>query len=421
MRNTSRYKNKKILIAGLARSGLSCANLLYDLGSIVSITDNNDNEVTRLNASRLKSKQIKLELGRHTKEFMRDAQLLIISPGVDNQALPVIWAQESGIPIISEIELAWDLCPATVIAVTGSCGKTTVTTLLGKILEASGKNVFVCGNIGTPFSLEVEKMQEGDFVSLEISSFQLERIKRFKPKISVILNFTRNHLDRYSNMQEYLEAKKRIFLNQDNQDFLVLNSDDAALSDLAKETAAQVVYFKESASLNPNQAAVLSVGSILGIDKELISKEFSSFRGIEHRMELVAEINNIRFINDSKATTADSAAWALKNTEAPVILIAGGKDKGVDYRVISELARQKVKGLILIGEAKDKIREALGDFLSVRYADSLEHAVSQAYYLAKPGDTVLLSPMCSSFDMFSSYEERGKVFKQAVNNLLNNS
>lgn len=420
MRNKDYFRGKKVLVVGLARSGLACANLLYDSGAVVSVTDNNDNAATRLNASKLKSKNTRLELGGHSQGLVKGRDLVVISPGVPPDALPIVWARQLNIPVISEIEAASILCPAMIIAVTGSNGKTTVTTLIGMVLEAAGKRAFVCGNIGNPFSGEIETMKEGDFVSLEVSSFQLEAIQKFKPKISVMLNFTRNHLDRYNDMREYLDAKKRIFMNQDKADYLVLNNEDKALKGLAEEAAANVVYFSKEEGLNPNQAAVLAVGSILGIGKERILGVFKEFNGIEHRMEFVAEINNIKFINDSKATTADSALWALKNVPGEVILIAGGKHKGVDYGIISDLAREKVKGAILIGEAKDKIAAALGGVTLTEEAATLEEAVRRAYLKAKPGEYILLSPMCSSFDMFSSYEERGRVFKKAVHDLIAN-
>jgi UDP-N-acetylmuramoylalanine--D-glutamate ligase len=206
-------------------------------------------------------------------------------------------------------------------------------------------------------------------------------------------------------------------MNQDKSDYLILNYQDPVVRELAKETRANVVYFYEREGLNPNQAAVLAVGSILGIDEGLVFSVFRKFKGIEHRLEYVARINNIKFINDSKATTVDSAIWALKNTPEPVILIAGGKDKGSDYRVMLDFMRNKVKEVILIGEASKKIKEALRDFPPINEAPSLEEAVHKAFYKADAGDCVLFSPMCSSFDMFSDYEERGRVFKKAVYDL----
>ncbi|MFA5411003.1 MAG: UDP-N-acetylmuramoyl-L-alanine--D-glutamate ligase [Candidatus Omnitrophota bacterium] len=414
MRNTDYFRNKKITIAGLARSGLACANLLYGLGAEVSVSDSLENDLTQGNAAKLQSKKIKLELGRHTQGFFQNRDLVVVSPGVPKDALPLVWARQFNIPVISEIEVGWILCPGTIIAVTGSNGKTTVTTLIGRILEAAGKKVFICGNVGNPFCGELEKIEAGDFVSLEVSSFQLETINKFKPKIALILNFSANHLDRYKDMREYLEAKKRIFMNQDKDDYLLLDQSGPLLSGLAGETRARVVYFSAQTGLNPDQAAVLAVGSILGIDKELCLDVFRGFKGIEHRLEQVREINNIKFINDSKATTAEATLWALKNISSPVVLIAGGRDKGLDYRLILDEARKKVKAAILIGEAKEKLKETFKKSLSVEEAGSLEEAVGLAFKKAKPGDCVLLSPMCSSFDMFSDYEERGRRFKAAV-------
>lgn len=442
MQNADYFKNKKVTIVGLGRSGLACANLLFDLGADVNVTDIQDNDAIRLNVSRLRSKDIKVELGRHTQEFIRNKDTVVISPGVTDNALPVIWAKQFGIALISEIEVASILCPAEIIAVTGSNGKTTVTTLIGRILQASGKKTFVCGNIGNPFCAEIllppkrgqddpsggnkkrgqlAKIGPGDFVVLEVSSFQLENIKKFKPKIAVMLNISPNHLDRYKDMQEYLQAKKRIFMNQDYSDYLVINQQDPELKQLVKQAKAQLVYFSGNHRFNPNQAAVLEVGSILGIDSQTCLDVFNDFKGIEHRMEYVAEVNNIKFINDSKATTVDSCIWALKNINRPVVLIAGGKDKGIDYSLILDSAKDKVREVVLIGQAKKKIKEILKGVLSVDEAFTLEEAVTKAFYKAKAGDCVLLSPMCSSFDMFSDYEERGRVFKDIVHDLARKS
>ncbi|MDD5108068.1 MAG: UDP-N-acetylmuramoyl-L-alanine--D-glutamate ligase [Candidatus Omnitrophica bacterium] len=414
MRNSNYFKNKKITIVGLARSGLACANLLYRAGAFVAVTDIKDNVQTQEASSKFCSKDILVELGKHSRDFIRDAELVVVSPGVPALALPIKWAVEFNKPLMSEIEIASILCPATIIAVTGSNGKTTVATLIGKILEASGRRVFVCGNIGNPFCSEVENMREEDFVVLEVSSFQLETIKDFKPKIAVILNLTPNHLDHYNNMQEYLDAKKRIIMNQDKDDFLVLNSQDILLKSVAEHAKSQVIFFSGQDGLNPNQSAVLTVGKILGINKDLVFGVFNKFKGIEHRMEEVRNINGIKFINDSKATTADSAIWAIKNIFTPIILIAGGRHKGIDYRVIIEPAKDKVKQAILIGEAKEIIALDLGREFPIEYATTLEDAVYKAYALAKPGYSVLFSPMCSSFDMFKDYEDRGRIFKKIV-------
>ena len=418
MVNTDYFKGKKVTIVGLARSGLASANLLFDLGAEVKITDSQDNASIRTNAAKLNSKDIKVELGRHSQEFIKDSDIVVVSPGVINTSLPMIWAQEFGILVISEIEVAAILCPGKLVAVTGSSGKTTVTTLIGKVIEASGRKAFVCGNIGNPFCAEVAKMSAKDYACLEISSFQLERIKNFKPNIAVMLNFSRNHLDRHKDMQEYLEAKKHIFLNQDKNDFLVLNGNDSVIKGLAKEAHSKVIYFHEGSGLNPNQAAVIAVASIIGIDRKLCLEVFREFRGLEHRLEYVAEINGIRFINDSKATVAESTVWAINNIPSSIILIAGGRDKGVDYASIIDAAGKKVRTAILIGEARKKIAEAISAALNVEEAASLKEAVIRAFEKASSGDCVLLSPMCSSFDMFSNYEERGKAFKEIVFDLV---
>ncbi len=421
MLNAKYFKGKCITIVGLARSGLACANLLHGLGACVRITDIKDNAQTRAFANLLSSKDIQFELGIHSESFIKQADLVVISPGVPCDAQPILWAKDFAKPVYAEIEIASMLCPGQIIAVTGSNGKTTVTTLIGNILKAAGKRVFVCGNIGNPFSGEVELMRQGDFVVLEVSSFQLETIRNFKPKIAVIINLTLNHLDRYNNMQEYLAAKKRIFMNQDNFDFLILNGQDALLRGIASQAASKVDFFTGESGLNLNQSAAFKVGQILGIDKQKMLNVFNAFKGLEHRMEEVAVINKIKFINDSKATTADSAIWALNSISSPVILIAGGRDKGIDYGAIVQAAKNKVKQVVLIGEAKDKIAACLNGAFTVEKADSLQLAVNKAYSFAGPGFSILFSPMCSSYDMFTDYEDRGRVFKKIVLELAKNN
>lgn len=418
MVNQDYFKGRDVLVVGLGRSGYAAACLLSDLGAKVSVTDNNTNDSLLRYAAHLKSKNIKFQLGRHTKDFVKDKDLVVLSPGIDNKASPVIWANSLNIPIIGEIELAWVLCPATVIAVTGTNGKSTVTTLIGRVLQASGRKVYICGNIGNPFSGEVSAMGSQDYVSLEASSFQLERIQTFKPKISVILNFSPNHLDRYNNLQEYLKAKKRIFMNQDKNDYAVINYADSTLRGLAKKIKAKVVYFNTSGDINPNYSAVMTVAAILDIEKGIVNKVTSGFRGLEHRLEFVAEFEGVEFINDSKATTIDSTLWALRNINKPIILIAGGRNKGLKFDMVKDPLVAKAKSLILIGETKQKLKEIFKDVVDTQESDTLEDAVRIAYRNAKRGDCVLLSPMCASFDMFANFEERGDVFKRAVRNLI---
>ncbi len=417
MRNTDFLKGKGVLIVGLARSGASCARLLSGLGARVRVTDNQDNASTRNNAQGLFALGVKLELGRHSREFLEGVTMVVVSPGVPNDSLPVLLAREKNIPVVSEIELSWQLCPSTVIAITGTNGKTTVTTLVGRIIEGCGRKVFVCGNIGTPFSSQVDRMETGDFVSLEVSSFQLENIDRFRPKVSAILNLSANHLDRYGDMAEYLQAKKNIFRNQDSSDFLVLNSNDPQVSGLGKECRAKTLYF-DSLSLNANYAAALTIASALGFDRGRAVEALRGFAGVEHRMEKVSEVKGVLFINDSKSTTTEATVWALKNISSPVILIAGGREKGNDYQVVARLAQDKVKLAFLIGESKERIRRAFADKVETDFASTLEEAVKKAFSAASPGDCVLFSPMCKSFDMFLNFEERGTFFKRAVTGLL---
>jgi UDP-N-acetylmuramoylalanine--D-glutamate ligase len=417
MRTIDCFKGKKVTVIGFARSGLACANLLYSLGAQVRVTDSKPASALAANKALLASGDIALECGVHTEDFIAGSDLAVLSPGIPDEAPPVQWAMKHGIPVYSEIEVAWAVCPAPVIAVTGSNGKTTTTTLIGLVLEAAGKRAVVCGNIGNPFSGEVARLKPTDHVVLEVSSFQLEKIRTFKPYIAVITNLNPNHLDRYRSLQEYSDAKKRIFLNQDARDHLILNKADPLSAAFAGQTKAQVSYFGEEPGLNLNQAAVVRVARILGISGEACVGVFSRFKGLEHRMEEVARIDQVTFINDSKATTVESAMWALRNIPTRAVVIAGGKDKGLDYRLILDLARQKVRGFVLIGQARQKIRQAVEGSAPVEEALDLRDAVIKARRLARPGDYVLLSPMCASYDMFADYEERGRVFKKIVKDM----
>lgn len=422
MKNISNLKNKKVVVAGLARSGIASAILLKSAGARVFVSDMKDDADTRSNKEELGARGIEVELGKHSPELFYGADLVVASPGVRFDALCLNWARAKNVPVIGEIELAAAFCPAPIVAVTGTNGKSTTTALIGEILKLSGKKVHVCGNIGKAFSQEVVKVTKDDIVSLEVSSFQLETIVDFKPKVSVIINFNRNHLDRHKDMDEYLAAKKRIFMNQDKDDFAVLNMDDAVLKNLACHIKAEVRFFGSSLDiggfkLNTNQAAALKVAEIFKIDKNDALGVIAGFKGLPHRMEFVDTISGIDFINDSKATTVDSCAWALKNIYKPVILIAGGRDKGADFKSIKDLVRRKVKTLIAIGESANKIKEAYKGITPVIGLSNFKAAVYAAKDLACEGDCILLSPMCASFDMFRDYEERGRIFKETVSEL----
>ena len=420
---------RKVVVVGLGKSGFESARLLAGLGDTVFITDSTDNGLVKRNVDILIQEGIaieqNIELGVHSERLIKGADLMVVSPGVRIDSEPVRLAEEGNIPIISELELAYSVCPAPIIAVTGTSGKTTVTTLIGEMLKRSGRDAIVCGNIGNPLSGEIKRIKKDSIVVLEVSSFQLERIKDFKPKISVVLNISENHLDRHSCMEEYISLKTRIFLNQGKGDCVFLNSKDAALRDIARTIKGpRVEFFDEYKGLqkrfnleNENYLASMSVASLEGVDEELMRDIISHFKGIEHRLEHVATINGIDFYNDSKATTVSSVEWALRSLSAGIILIMGGKYKGGDFGRLKKYIDKKVDCVIAIGEARPRIKDGLAGFKNIIEEETLEHAVHKAFRKAKYGDKILLSPGCSSFDMFENYEERGKVFKKVCREL----
>ncbi len=414
------YKGKKVTVVGMARSGIAASRLLKRLGADVTLTDKNDSPQLKDLAAKLKEEGIGVELGTHCRSSFEGRDLVVISPGVPLSAEPVKWAKDSRIEVISEIELASSVCPAPIIAITGTNGKTTTTTLVGEVIRQAGHKAYILGNIGAPFSSEVLNIRREDFVSLEISSFQLETIKNFHPKIAVILNLTPDHLDRYKDVPEYLEAKKRIFMNQDKKDWLIFNYGDEALRGIAPKDGPRVLFFNQSANegtFNQNQLAVLVVAKALGIDRTVCLEVFKNFKGVEHRMEFVRELRGVEFINDSKATNIDSTIWALKNIAKPAVLIAGGRDKGSDFSSINELVRDKVKFAVLVGESSARIASAWDGVLPLKQVQTFKEAVESAFAKADSGDCVLFSPMCKSFDMFTDYEHRGRTFKELVHQL----
>ena len=440
-------RGKKVTVVGLGKSGVAACNLLGEKGAKVSITDCLDNQKTRENILKLKNKKniVNIEIGRHTESLVKDADLIVASPGVSIHSLPFLWAKKKGIPVIGEIELAFAFCPAPIVAITGTNGKTTVTTLVGQIFKATGRKCLVCGNIGTPFSAEINHLTSEHIVILEVSSFQLETVAKFKPKVAVILNLSTDHLDRHTNFDEYLATKCRIFSKQDEEDWVLFNKEDFYKFTLATKPKAKVLYFgigkykniryhcenrkrfscsknKELAErpdgFNDNHLAALTISSLFAIPEAVAINTCRHFKGIEHRMEEVAEIRGVKFINDSKATNVASTLWALNSIEKPIILIAGGRDKGSDFSTLRDKVKDKVKAMILLGEAKEKIKEAFGSLVKTQVATTVSWAVESAFGLARPGDCVLFSPMCASFDMFSDYAQRGRIFKEAVKNLV---
>jgi len=441
-------RNTIVTVIGLGNSGLNAALLLKDMGADVRVTEAADNDNIRDNVKRLEKRKIPSETGLHTKKFIEGCDLVVISPGVEDTSLAVKWANKLGIPIISEMELGFRYCKGKIIAITGTNGKSTVTTLIGEILKCGGLHTVVCGNIGNSLCGEIGRIKNETWVVLEVSSFQLERIKDFKPRIAVILNITDDHLDRYSKFGDYFNEKLKVFKNQDEKDILILNRDAKELDSLRKNAKPRVLYYSRLRETNgaylKNDSIVCNKGGrenricavkdiklkglhnienvivsclagiIAGVKPSSIKNTVKNFKGLSHRFETVDIIDGIEYIDDSKGTTVDSTYRALQSCEKPVILIAGGRDKNSNYTVIRELVRDKVKYLILIGEARHRIREALSGIVDTREAATMKEAVKMAGKLAEESYMVLLSPMCSSFDMFKDYKDRGDAFKKAV-------
>ncbi|MBU1932942.1 MAG: UDP-N-acetylmuramoyl-L-alanine--D-glutamate ligase [Candidatus Omnitrophica bacterium] len=414
---------KKVVVVGLAKSGIAAARLAAGRGDTVFITEIKDDSATRAVRDSLIKENVvmkdNVELGSHSQRLIECSDIMVISPGVTMDSLPVKLARDNNIPVISELELAYSVCPVPVIAVTGTSGKTTVTTLIGQMLKKQGLDAVVCGNIGNPFSGEIGRIRKDSIVVLEVSSFQLEGIETFKPWISVILNISANHLDRHRDMEEYISLKSRIFVNQGAGDTVFLNGKDLTLRSLAPCVKSRVEFFDEYKNLrvkydirNENFLAAMSVASLAGVEEGKILEAIAGFKGIEHRLEHVANVKGIDFINDSKATTVSSVEWALKSLDGRIILIMGGKYKGGDFSILEKAINEKVSRVIAIGEARPRIKKDLRRLKNVFEEENLESAVKSAFSNAREGEKILLSPGCSSFDMFKNYEDRGRIFKE---------
>ncbi|MEI6437609.1 MAG: UDP-N-acetylmuramoyl-L-alanine--D-glutamate ligase [Candidatus Omnitrophota bacterium] len=409
-------RNKKICVIGAAKSGIAAVNLALSLGARVCISDSQPMEKIGKALSGINDRaQVDVEAGGHSQAFVTACDLVVASPGVWKDAQPLQWARAAGIPVMGEIEFAWRFCSKPVIAVTGSNGKTTTVTLIARVIEASGKKACLCGNVGMPFS-EQARRDDVDFFVVEISSFQLELVDTFRPYIAAILNFSQNHLDRHPDMEDYFNAKKRIFMNQTAEDHAVLNAQDPLVVRLKDLVISKATFFnKENETGNSNQLAVLEVARILGIDDYVTNKVFAGFSGVEHRLEPVRVLRGVEYINDSKSTTVESGRWALERMRRPAVVIVGGSDKHMDYSCLRDLARQKVRVMVAFGEIRQQFKDTFGDILQVEVIDGgLDMAVACARRWAQSGDCVLLSPMTASYDMFDNFEHRGKVFKDIV-------
>ncbi|MFH1868651.1 MAG: UDP-N-acetylmuramoyl-L-alanine--D-glutamate ligase [Candidatus Omnitrophota bacterium] len=444
-------KGKKITVVGLGISGKAAAILLKQKGAEVYATDSSSSDNTKAISEELKRAGISVETGRHTEDFIKGSELVVVSPGVMDSSDALRFADKNSMPVVSEIELASWFCKAPIIAVTGTNGKTTTATLIGLFLKAEGKESVVCGNIGEAFCEKVNDIRSDQIAVVEVSSFQLKRINSFRPKAAVITNITQNHFDWHVDFKEYFDSKKNIYKNQRVEDYTVLNYDDHNLKNLEYETHGQVYFFSRYTNVKGayfdgkrlvlnkdeenspvcsiddvelrglhNVSNILSAcicADIFGVSASAMKKVLLGFKGLKHRFQNIADIDGINYIDDSKSTTVDACKAALLSCRDSVILIAGGRDKGSDFSIIRGLIEKRVKAVILIGEAREKIRRALEGASNIHDARDMDEAVNISHDIAKRGDAVLLSPMCASFDMYKDYKHRGEAFQVAVKKL----
>ncbi len=448
---------KRVLVVGLARTGIATALFCASRGAHVTASEERPEEQVADAAAKLREAGCALELGGHNDATFLDQDLIVPSPGVSQNLPQLVAARAEQIPIWSEIELASRFLHGRLVAITGSNGKTTTTALVGHILETAGIPVIVAGNIGTPLISRVSETTDATVTVAEVSSFQLEIIHEFRPDVAVLLNITPDHLDRHASLEEYSRAKARLFANQTEQDAAVINADDPGAAQYApagfpaqagpelfwfsrlKRVASgaylrddQVVFRRDGAETvvlrrseiglrgdhNVENVLAAAVASILvGASPSAVASGVQSFAGVEHRIEFVAEISGVSYYNDSKATNVDATLKALDAFPGGLFVILGGKDKGSDYGILRKPLRERARLVLLIGAAAQKIESQLRGAVPVVQAGTLDRAVEVAFARARPGETVLLAPACSSFDQFESYEHRGRVFKQLVRRL----
>ena len=452
--NFMELKNKRVLVVGLGKSGVASALFLKARGARVTVSDSKPEAELRDEILLLLEHGITVETGGHGDRTFRGQDLIVVSPGVPVDAPQLAQARNLGEPVIGEIELAAQFLTGPIVAITGANGKTTTTSLAGEIVAAGKFPTLVGGNIGTPAISFVDQAGPATWTVLEVSSFQLETIVEFRPRIAVILNITPDHLDRHKTFDNYVNAKARIFENQGADDFTVLNADDAATAGLSDRTRGQLfwfsrqkeiekgalargaqIYFRDGQSereIMPltevplkgahnveNVLAGVSIGMLAGCQPEQIRHAVRHFKAVEHRLEFVARLAGVDYYNDSKATNVDATMKALEAFPPSIHLhlILGGKDKGSDYSVLNDLLRQRVKRVYTIGAAAAKIESQIEGAAEIEGAETLENAVRRASESAVAGDVVLLAPACASFDQFQSYEHRGRVFKEIVHSL----
>src|ERR671929_1460420 len=449
---------KKVLVIGAGRSGVEASRFLAARGALVVLNDRKEFIDWSNDALALKSEGVvKLLAGEVPSWLLDQVELVVVSPGVPAKSIPVRYAERAGAEVIGEVELAYRFLKGRVVGITGTNGKTTTTTLIGELLKNAGIKTQVGGNIGTPLLNLVETSREDGWTVVELSSYQLETIKEFRPTVAVVLNLMPDHMDRYETFADYGAAKHRIFRNQTAGDVAILNADDPVVSSWASGLEAHVTMFSTSRELDEglflrgrelvartwsgervlltrdemqlkglhnvqNVLAALAAGLACGASPDSMRETVRAFAPVEHRLERVAEVGGVTFYNDSKATNVDAAVKALEAFEdepGKVVLILGGKGKNAPYAPLAPLVERKARALVLIGEDADRIESELKEFAPVLRAPDMAGAVRAAHRAAEPGDTVLLAPACASFDMFTSYEHRGRVFKEEVIGMLN--
>ena len=448
MRPGFELEGKRVLVVGLARTGETVSLFAAGYGAKVTATDEKPESALAETAAKLRAAGVKLDLGGHSSSAFFEQDLIVVSPGVPANLPALALARIAGIPVWSEVELAWRFLRGKLVGITGSNGKTTATSLVAHILKTAGIPTLTGGNIGVPLLSLVERSTDSSVTVAELSSFQLEEIEKFRPEIGVLLNLTPDHLDRHASFEEYAAAKMRLFENQLDRDAAVLNADDPEVT-RRMPSGPHIYWFSrqkrvaEGAFLRDGQIVFRTDGSefalgrrddiplrgehnvenvlaacaaayLAGADSAAIANGVKTFRGVEHRLEFVAEIGGVVFYNDSKATNVDAALKAIEAFPGPLLVILGGKDKGSPYTPLVEPLRQRARLAILIGAAAEKIAADFGDAVPFVHAGTLDRAVQTAVDRAQPGDTVLLAPACSSFDQFENYEERGRAFKQLV-------
>ena len=447
-------KGKKVLLVGLAKTGISTIKCLAKYGADITVNDiKTEDQLEEIIAEIKDIDGIKYILGHHP-ENISDIDMVVVSPGVPLDLPFIKKVIEENKELIGEVELAYQLAKKPYfVGITGTNGKTTTTSLTGEIFEKAGKETYVVGNIGNPVIDAVQAANEGASFVTELSSFQLESIKDFKPSVSAVLNITEDHMNRHHTMENYIDAKARVFMNQDKNDFCVLNYDDELTRALAEKCNANVVFFSRLEKLEKgiyvengdiiididekinlmkvcelslpgghnleNCMAAAAMAYVSGIDIEVIREVLKTFKAVEHRLEFVKEVEGVKYVNDSKGTNPDSTIKAVQAYENPIILIAGGYDKGSTYDELLEIAKKNVKTLVLLGQTADKIEEAARriGFTDIHRVEDMKEAVKTCHDIAKKGDIVLLSPACASWGMYKNFEVRGKDFKDNVNNL----